>query len=321
MRATARRNRSEVVRHRRKDEATKRLQTSAVLSRHPVTPITARHGAGSVGITKNRPAVRRRKDAALSMPGIEVHMPTISFSGRAAMWRFVSFGLSLLLGAALYLAGTSPLFRAAAPQVTGNERIPAAEIEAVMASTSLQVFTLVPQDLEQRLRLSFPDLLDVEVGVWLPNAVTVEVHERKPVIVWNQSGGYTWIDETGVAFRPRGSAEGLVTVQAQNAPIPETAEPSDPLSPAPFISPELVAAVQVLAPHVPAGAAVMYDARHGLGWTDNRGWQVFFGEKARDMALKLRVYDSMVQMVSSKGIHPAFISVEYPEAPYYRMTQ
>jgi hypothetical protein len=110
-------------------------------------------------------------------------------------------------------------------------------------------------------------------------------------------------------------------VQAQNAPVSETTEQSDPLSPAPFISSELVEAVRALAPHVPVGASVIYDARHGLGWTDNRGWQAFFGEKARDMTLRLRVYDSMVQLVSSKGIHPTFISVEYPGAPYYRMTQ
>ena len=39
------------------------------------------------------------------------------------------------------------------------------------------------------------------------------------------------------------------------------------------------------------------------------------------MALKLRVYNSLVQMVNAKGITPAFISVQYPKAPYYRMTQ
>ena len=171
----------------------------------------------------------------------------------------------------------------------------------------------MPRDLQQRLRLNFPELLDADVSVWLPNKVMVEVRERKPVIVWQQDGGYTWIDETGVAFRPRGAAEGLITVQAQNAPVPVTSAQSDPLSPAPFISSDLVEAARALAPHAPKGQSMTYDAQYGLGWSDNRGWQVFFGEQARDVALRLRVYDSLIQMVSSKGIHPEFISVQYPE--------
>ena len=66
---------------------------------------------------------------------------------------------------------------------------------------------------------------------------------------------------------------------------------------------------------------MLYDERYGLGWTDSRGWQAYFGTEARDMALKLQVYESMVQMVDARGIRPAFMSVQYPSAPYYRMTQ
>lgn len=321
MRYSTRRNRSEIVRHRRKEEATKRLQDSAVLSRHVVTPITTRNAVAPIAPARRRGAARRRKETAFSVPGMEIHMPTISFSGQAAKWRFVSFALVLLLGAALYAAGTAPLFEAGAAQVTGNARLPADEIEAVLANSHRQIFELVPAELERRLRLNFPELLDARVSVGLPNSVWVEVRERTPVIDWSQNGGYTWIDASGVAFRPRGAVDGLITVQAQNAPVPVTAEPADPLSPAPFVSPDLVEAARALAPNAPAGAVMIFDAQHGLGWIDSRGWQVFFGDQARDVALKLRVYDSMVRLVNTKGVHPTFISVEYPEAPYYRMTQ
>ena len=127
MRDAARRNRSEIVRHRRKQEASKRLENSAVMSRHVGgADHDTQHGGRARGTARSRPAVRRRKDAAFSMPGIEVHMPTISFSGQAAKWRFVSFGLSLLLGAALYLAGTSPFFRAASPRSAETSAYPPA---------------------------------------------------------------------------------------------------------------------------------------------------------------------------------------------------
>jgi hypothetical protein len=169
--------------------------------------------------------------------------------------------------------------------------------------------------------LNFPDLLTANVTVGLPNQVFVEVAERTPILAWYQEGGYTWIDDTGVAFRPRGEGGSLITVQAQNAPKPVSVAVADPMAPLPYISPELVATARELAPHTPAGSAIIYDAQYGFGWADSRGWQVFFGEQARDVDVKLRVYDSLVQMVAAKGIRPSFINVQYPSAPYYRMSQ
>ena len=321
MRDSEARSRAEQVRRRRKQEAGKRLSNSAVLATRPVAPITARASLLQAGQARSRPNARRRSEAALSMPGIEVRMPTISFSDPGAKWRFVSFGVVLLLGAALYLAGTAPAFRATAVQVMGNQRLASEEIGAVLATGDTQVFMLVPAELEKRLRLNFPDLLAAKVTVGLPNQVYVEIVERTPILAWYQEGGYTWIDESGVAFRPRGEAANLITVQAQNAPKPAAVAVADPMAPLPYIAPALVAAARELAPNAPAGAAIIYDAEYGFGWADSRGWQVFFGEQARDVELKLRVYDSLVQMVDSKGIRPSFINVQYPSAPYYRMSQ
>jgi hypothetical protein len=255
------------------------------------------------------------------MPGIEVSMPTISFSDPGAKWRFTSFGVTLLLGAAIYFAGTAAAFKASAVEVIGNQRITPQEIGAVLATGDTPVFMLAPSELEKSLRLNFPDLLAADVTVGLPNEVYVEIVERTPILAWYQDGGYTWIDESGVAFRPRGDGGSLITVQAQNAPKPVTVAVADPMAPLPYISPELVAAARELAPYAPAGAQMIYDVEYGFGWTDSRGWQVFFGEQARDVELKLRVYDSLVQLVDAKGIRPAFINVQYPSAPYYRMSQ
>jgi cell division septal protein FtsQ len=322
MRESSTRRRSEAVRHRRKQAATKRLSDSTVLATRPLTPITSRTSAmPAAPHQKERRAARHRSDAAVSMPGVEIRLPAVSFSGPGAKWRFVSFGISLLLGAAMYMAGTSELFRAGAAQVTGNQRIRADEIGAVLGIGNSQVFTLIPSELERRLRLNFPDILAARVTIGLPNQVYVEVTERTPIVVWNQGSAYTWIDDSGVAFRPRGTAEHVISVQAEQAPSPAITSAGDPLSPLPFISPDLVATIKVLAPYAPSGASLIYDQRLGLGWQDNRGWQAFFGDQARDLSLRLRVYDSMVAMMAAKGIRPEFISVQYPSGPYYRMAQ
>lgn len=314
-------NRSEAVRRRRKRDSGRRSNDSAVLAARPMAPITTRRPVLAPVSGRERPPVRRRRQAAFSVPGIEVRLPAISFSGSAAKWRFISGGLALLLGATLYLAFTAEIFVAGAPRISGNQHLSAEELNAALGIGHTQIFWLDPAELEQRLRLNLPELLEARVNIGLPNTISVQVRERTPVIVWNQEGGYTWIDSDGVAFRPRGVAEGVITVQAQSAPETDATPPSDPLAPHPYISPDLVQAILALAPHVPAGEAILYDAGHGLGWADGRGWQAFFGQESRDMALRLRIYDSLIQTFNTQGIQPAFVSVQYPSAPYYRMNQ
>ena len=96
---------------------------------------------------------------------------------------------------------------------------------------------------------------------------------------------------------------------------------TDPLTPAPFISAEMVQSLKGLAGHVPQGVPILYDAGSGFGWNDPRGWRVYFGTSARDVELKMRVYESMVVSLTQRGIRPALINVTYPAAPYYRMSE
>jgi hypothetical protein len=75
----------------------------------------------------------------------------------------------------------------------------------------------------------------------------------------------------------------------------------------------------MLAPSVPASTPITYDAYNGLGWTDSRGWHVFFGSNPKDMVLKVRVYQTLVNSVTARGLYPVFINVARVDAPYYRM--
>jgi hypothetical protein len=82
-----------------------------------------------------------------------------------------------------------------------------------------------------------------------------------------------------------------------------------------------VDAILVLAPSVPADSTMIFDPGYGLGWRDSRGWKAFFGTSLQDMPLKVRVYQSLVDSLLASGKTPAFISVAYPDAPFYRMTE
>lgn len=320
MRDRSEQTRAQAVRSRRREQAQKRVTKSSIMATRPLPPITSRDGVTYAG--RSRPSVpntRRKFNSALSMPGIEVSMPAIHVTSTGIRSRLLSVFLSLLLGTGLYLAVTLPEFQAAPAQVTGNQRISAEDINAVLGSAGQSIFTLTSGDLETRLRLNFPELRAASVTIGLPNTVSVNVVERQPVLLWQQGDGYTWIDADGVAFRPRGTPGNLIAVAAFAAPAAPTTVTGDPLSPSAYISPDLVKAIQTIAPTVPQGTTVEYDPKYGLGWPDSRGWKVFFGTDVADMPLKLEVYKSLVDSLAQKGIQPAFISVQYANAPYYRM--
>ena len=322
MRNERERSRAEAVRMRRREQAQKRVTKSSAMATRPLPPITSRDSITYAGPVRVAPPNTRRKfQAALSMPGIEVRMPGIQITSAGIRSRVLSIMLSLLLGTCLYLAVTLPEFHAAPAQVAGNERISADEINAVLGTTGQSIFMLTGAQLETRLRLNYPELEAAHVTISLPNAIHVSVVERQPVVLWQQGSGYTWIDASGIAFRPRVSPGNLIPVAALAAPPAATLTQSDPLSPVPFIPQDLVKAIQTLAPDVPAGTTMEYDPKYGLGWSDSRGWKVYFGSETKDMPLKLQVYKSLVDTLAQKGIQPTFISVQYANAPYYRISQ
>jgi len=318
--------RSDLVRQRRKRENTQRMDRARKESTRPAPPSTNRKRRSattpkrqSAPPVPSRSARRRFQNALLpvapdaELRGIRISRPQL---GR----RLPSFLVVALLATALYLAFNLPQIQAGQAQVIGNQMLPPEEINAALNISGKPVFLLIPSKLETQLRRSFPELISASVNVTLPNTISIYVYERKPVIRWEQGISFTWISEDGVAFRPRGDVQGLISVTAASAPPTEGNFSPDPLTPAPFISLEMVQAIKGLANHVPPGAVILYDASFGFGWDDPRGWKVYFGTSGHDIELKMRVYESMVNSLTQRGIQPALINLTYPTAPYYRMS-
>lgn len=314
--------RAELVRMRREQDHTQRLQhASKVVAR--VTPSAPTRSAKRDARPARKTAGTGRRRFQIAIPQApRAHARSIDLPRPRLGWRLLSFILAAVFGAALYMVFNSPELRVNEAQLSGNQLLTQAEIDAALDVSGQPVFLLIPSDLETRLRLNHPELVSVRVTVALPNLVSVNVTERQPVIRWEQGGSYTWIAEDGIAFRPRGEMSGLIPVVALSAPpVDGVATSPDPLAPAPFISAEMVQALKGLAGYVPPGAVILYDAGSGFGWNDPRGWRVHFGTKAGDVELKVRVYESMVASLTQKGIRPAVINVMYPSAPYYRLSE
>ncbi len=315
-------SRAEAVRSRRRQQTQKRVVKMSRQIARPLPTITSRQDY-AVLESANQSKTRRRYQTVFSLPGVQIHMPTITMPRFEAGWRLLSFSISLLLGLAIYLAWTLPMFRMQAAQVAGNQRIKADEINTVLDSVGQPVFTLLPSELERRIRINYPEVSSAKVSLDLPNVVSVNITERQPVILWQENNAYTWIDGNGIAFRPRGpeSTDKLISVNALASPPHGQSSSDDPLSPAPYISEDTVRAIQILAPHVPSESKLTFDPRYGLGWADSRGWQAYFGSDSTDMSMRWLVYQSLVNSLLQRGIYPVFISVQYSNAPYYRLSQ
>ena len=312
-------SRSELVRLRREQEHAKSMQRAVKEATRPI-PVTTRTRPDAVP-SKRKTARSTRRRFQIALPVTRDNVRSLNIPRPRFGWRFLSFVIVVILGSLLYLAFNLPFFQVTQAQVVGNQLISPAEVNAVVGVTGLPVFLVKPADLENRLRLNYPELVSVTVEASLPNLVTVNLTERQPIIRWEQGGGYTWVSEDGVAFKPRAELSGLIPVLALSAPPVEGTAAADPSNPAPFISTEMVQTLKGLAGHAPAGVPILYEADMGFGWNDPRGWRVYFGTKAGDVELKVRVYESMVNSLTQRGIRPALINVMYPTAPYYRMAQ
>jgi hypothetical protein len=305
--------RSDVARQRRVSRVVKELAQTSKRASKPVVRVAPR-----AVVNRKRVASKRRFNIALGLPEIHLHKPSLAGRRLYDSWRIVSISIAVLLGVMFYLALTLPYFRVPNATVLGNNRLTREEIETVTGIIGQSIFTVKPDEVETRLRMNYPDLLSVQVNVYLPNHVYITITERQPVIAWQQDGGYTWVDATGVAFRPRGLVAGLVPIIGLSVLPVGTSALDNPSAPPPFMQKELVDAILALVPAVPADSTMVFDRSFGLGWTDSRGWKSFFGTSVQDMPLKVRVYQSLVASLEKRGIAPSFISVMYPDAPFYR---
>lgn len=257
---------------------------------------------------------RRRFDVALPIPGAEMSLPRLP--ALHLSWRWLSGLMVMALVAALYFLWTMPMFRVPEPQVTGLQRVTLADVDTVIGLSDQPVFMVNPSGIKEDLQQAFPEMSAITVEVHLPAAVIVDVAERKPVIDWKDGDHEVWVDQQGVAFPPRGDPGKLVVVEGQIGSPVITSTVRTAIQ---FVDPQMVTAILDMASLTPKKAKIKYDADHGLGWSDFRGWEVYFGMDVSDMDTKLLVYQALVKQLKADGVQPAFISVEYANAPYYRM--
>jgi hypothetical protein len=284
------------------------------------SPATSRashsHRMTNTRQTGSRNSNRKEFDFVLSLGRTAVRAPVFSLPNWGSRW--VSVGLTLLLGFLLYTMGTANTFKVGPAEVTGNKRLSAAEISSMARLIGQPIYKVIPSQMESNLRTAFPDLAGVSVKIGFPNHIRVTVIERTPVLAWYRDGVPTWIDPNGIAFAPRGDLPGLVQISSTGNPPKLAEDPLKTTNEQSFIAPDMVQAILTLHPQVPGEAPMIYDPKYGIGWQDARGWSVYFGNNSKAIDMKKNVYQAILESFSQKGIQPTLISVAYLGAPFYK---
>ena len=260
-------------------------------------------------------------------------------------WRVASGLLVILMSLSLYILLYTPAFQVEVLEVEGLQRLTLEEVNSVLNVSGESIVKIDPEELHAELQTAFPELSSIQVRVFLPARVKVDVLERTPLISWVQSDSNgnseeKWVDQEGFAFSPRGEvgslirvetnvdistdaaieAEGLAQAKASNLSN-QTKVDLTAIKPTPMLSTEMVKTLQNMATYVPAGTPILFSAEHGFGWQDPKGWQVYLGKNLKDISQKLVIYQKLEESLAEQGIEPSLISVEFLHAPYYRTEQ
>ena len=229
-------------------------------------------------------------------------------------WRVSSALIFILFSAVLVLFFTSDVFYVRSIQVRGNNHITREEVFAFADIADYHMFWLDPEQIRQSaLRSSSIADISVELG-WPPNLVTIIVQERQPAIVWSDAGAETWIDIQGRVIRARAEMPNLLHVNllsdAYEGPKPR---PED-------LTGDLVLGALRLQEILPDGEQLSFHPVHGLGWTNEMGWQVWMGsDSAAVMGEKVKIYNVLVDNINSRAIPIAELNIANPDAPFYRV--
>ncbi|MCB2178857.1 hypothetical protein KQH61_05535 [bacterium] len=340
--------RSEIVRARRavRGSTSKRRsgQKSSYVRQMP--PMVSRSG-----MVSQRPAAvprgsrkkasnRRQYNVALGTTGAELRLPAMSVP--RVGWRALSFILMIALGVGFFLLWNSPQFTVTEDRVTvtGLERVDKLSLLEKAGVLDEPVFLMDVEALEASLPESIPALEDIKISVGVLGGVSFQVVERVPVLTWDQQeiNQVSWVDDKGLLYPAIGSSEGLIYVQANAAPpgpavdedlvasaesvaAAESGESVvDPLTSSQLLEPEVIAGLMNLESYLPAGTTLVYDGDHGFGWENPElGCMVYFGKKLDQVAARYAVYQGIVNMFTDKERKPVLISVEYIQAPFYRL--
>lgn len=217
-------------------------------------------------------AAQKRATFDIAAPRLVLNPWRTTRDWKASRPKFAAGVLIVALLAALYAMFNLDLFFVSEPVVIGNKIVPRQEIVQVSGMRGWNIFFVEPRVVENAVR-TLPEFKDVQVYVTLPNTIEIYTTERTPRFVWEVAGKNYWVDEDGIAMRPRGMVKnGWHVRDSEGKPV----KYGERINPDAFN-----AAVSLINVWKDSPKYFEWTKAHGLTLRDEHGWLIYFGSASQ----------------------------------------
>lgn len=232
--------------------------------------------------------------------------------------RWVSGGLTFLLGLSIAAFSFMPEFRVKEAEINGLKNINMEEIKYYAGINGKPIYMIDPAAMEANLIHRYPEIREGVVSIALPNRVRIDLVQRLSLILWDFGGTQYWIDEDGKVLSEGITDESTLHVMADSFPGARSREDRD--LPDVFGQNMLRSAIAI-GKHMPEGKQLYFTYDNGYGWDTDDGWRIFWGKNDTDLEEKLRMAEELTAFLKRKEISPVILSLEFKDAPYYRFME
>lgn len=263
--------------------------------------------------------LRERRRGTTRTPGVLQH-PVAGMRGERPLvqhgarrwgqinWRLLSGFIVLALSGLLVMFFVTDFFYVHTIGVSGLQTLTKEEVFALTGAADMHVFWLEAEEVRRNVMRS-PAVADARVTVgWPPLMLVVDIQERRPAVVWQQSGVPVWVDVQGRVMSQREDRPDLLRI--------ESVVNDGPLGPNTQLDVGLISGALQIKALKPEVTSLRYDPIRGLGYADPLGWSAWFGDGLY-MSEKLDIYNTIVANLTARGIRPAEISVVDRHVWYY----
>lgn len=214
----------------------------------------------------------------------------------------------LLVGAGALWLTFDPRFYVLQVEVEGAHRVSPEEVFAASGLERLHILWVNEEEAAARVAEQIPSVTSASVACRLPADCVIRVEESPMLATWQVGESLFWVDQAGGVVP---ATEPLVGGWQVTGPLP--------VEEGGRVDEEVIEALVELERLGVPPQPVMYREGRGLVLTDEEGWRVIVGEGS-GMAERMAVYAQVKEYLLTNGIHPRFVDVRFPRAPYYSVT-
>lgn len=193
--------------------------------------------------------------------------------------------------------------------VVGTVRLSQEEVFWASDLPGLHILWVNADQVETQILAALPSLESAEIVCQLPSDCTINVAERQPRMMWNDSGQLWGVDADGVLFP---AEEAFTEAWVIRGPLPKG---EDDL----LVEPARAALAELWTSGAEIAPEIVYVPTRGFVIIDSRGWRVIVGQ-GTGMKERLEVLETIAVDLEARGISPKFVDVRFPDAPYYSLT-